>query len=158
RRLQPAGRSLGGPLRARCDCAPTSAPAVPRRRDSHRKAAACLGFRAHAARAALFDGAPRAPLSHTKSRLESVIVTRISFEARFAIGVDARRKGIETLTTALRSEDVLRHSPRLATARRDLAAADALRVVLKSLDEAKAEDPVSIDITGKSPIGDCMSV
>ena len=31
-------------------------------------------------------------------------------------------------------------------------------MVLKSLDEAKAEDPVSIDITGKSPMGDYMIV
>jgi len=31
-------------------------------------------------------------------------------------------------------------------------------VVLTSLDEAKAEDPVSIDITGKSPMGDYMIV
>jgi ribosome-associated protein len=39
-----------------------------------------------------------------------------------------------------------------------LSAADALRVVLKSLDESKAEDTVSIDITGKSSIGDYMVV
>jgi ribosome-associated protein len=31
-------------------------------------------------------------------------------------------------------------------------------VVLRSLDDAKAEDPVSIDITGKSPLGDYMIV
>ena len=64
----------------------------------------------------------------------------------------------QTLTTALRSEGAPRRSPRLATARRDLAAADALKVALRSLDEAKAEDPVSIDITGKSPMGDYMIV
>jgi ribosome-associated protein len=39
-----------------------------------------------------------------------------------------------------------------------LAAADALKVVLKSLDEAKAEDPTSIDIRGKSTLGDYMVV
>ena len=38
------------------------------------------------------------------------------------------------------------------------AAADALNVVLTSLDEAKAEDPVSIDLTGKTTIGDHMVV
>ena len=70
----------------------------------------------------------------------------------------ARGKGDQTLTTALRSEDTPRRAPRLATARRDLAAADALRVVLRSLEDAKAEDPVSIDITGKSPLGDYMIV
>jgi ribosome-associated protein len=33
-----------------------------------------------------------------------------------------------------------------------------LNVVLASLDEAKAEDPVSIDLTGKTTIGDHMVV
>jgi ribosome-associated protein len=33
-----------------------------------------------------------------------------------------------------------------------------LNVVLTSLDEAKAEDPVSIDLTGKTTIGDHMVV
>jgi len=46
----------------------------------------------------------------------------------------------------------------LATARRDLAAAEALKAVLTSLEEAKAEDLVSIDITGKSSLGDYMVV
>ena len=47
---------------------------------------------------------------------------------------------------------------RTATARRELAAADALKVILKSLDEAKAEDLNSIDITGKSSLGDFMVI
>jgi ribosome-associated protein len=46
----------------------------------------------------------------------------------------------------------------LATARRDLAAAEALKVVLLSLDEAKAEDRISIDLNGKSTLGDYMVV
>jgi ribosome-associated protein len=46
----------------------------------------------------------------------------------------------------------------LASARRELAAAEALKAVLASLEEAKAEDPVSIDITGKSTLGDYMVV
>jgi ribosome-associated protein len=46
----------------------------------------------------------------------------------------------------------------LATARREIAAADAVKVVLASLSEAKAEDPVSINITGKSSLGDYMVV
>jgi ribosome-associated protein len=46
----------------------------------------------------------------------------------------------------------------LAAARREVSAAGALKVVLASLSEAKAEDLVSIDITGKSTIGDYMVV
>jgi ribosome-associated protein len=42
--------------------------------------------------------------------------------------------------------------------RRDLPPADALNVVLASLDQAKAEDTVSIDIAGKTTIGDHMVV
>ena len=46
----------------------------------------------------------------------------------------------------------------MATARRELAAADALKVVLGSLEESKAEGLVPIDITGKSSLGDHMVV
>ena len=67
------------------------------------------------------------------------------------------REGVRTLTTALRTESALR-APRLATARRELAAADALKVVLRSLNEAKAEDILSIDLNGKSTLGDYMVV
>jgi len=67
-------------------------------------------------------------------------------------------EGTKTLTTAVRSEGAPRRAPRLATARRDLAAAEALKAVLTSLEEAKAEDLVSIDITGKSTLGDYMVV
>ena len=63
-----------------------------------------------------------------------------------------------TLTTALRFEGARRRAPPFAPARRDLAAADALKVVLTSLDDAKAEDLISIDITGKSSLGDYMVV
>jgi ribosome-associated protein len=45
-----------------------------------------------------------------------------------------------------------------ATARRELAATDAIKVVLNGLEEAKAEDLVSIDITGKSALGDFIVV
>jgi ribosome-associated protein len=38
------------------------------------------------------------------------------------------------------------------------AGTDAIRVVLDSLDESKAEDTVPIDITGKTSIGDTMVV
>ena len=67
-------------------------------------------------------------------------------------------EGTKTLTTSVRSEGAPRRAPRLATARRDLAAAEALKAVLTSLEEAKAEDLVSIDITGKSSLGDYMVV
>jgi ribosome-associated protein len=63
-----------------------------------------------------------------------------------------------TLTTALRIEGARSRAPRLAAAKRELAPAAALRAILASLDEAKAEDPVSIDITGKSSLGDYMVV
>lgn len=42
--------------------------------------------------------------------------------------------------------------------RRQLAAADLLNTVLSSLDDSKAEDIVSIDITGKSALADFMVV
>jgi ribosome-associated protein len=70
----------------------------------------------------------------------------------------AQGEGIEKLTTALRSEGAVPRAPRLAAARRDLAAADALKLVLASLEEAKAEDIVSINITGKSALADSMVV
>jgi ribosome-associated protein len=41
---------------------------------------------------------------------------------------------------------------------RNLPNPDALNLVLASLDEAKAEDIVTIDITGKSPMADHMIV
>ena len=46
----------------------------------------------------------------------------------------------------------------MAAARRELAAADALKVVLGSLEESKAEGLVPIDITGKSSLGDHIVV
>jgi ribosome-associated protein len=69
-----------------------------------------------------------------------------------------RRKEKQTLTTALRREETHLRSPRLATARRELAAAAALKVVLHSLEDSKAEDLVSIDLAGKTPIADHMVV
>jgi ribosome-associated protein len=58
----------------------------------------------------------------------------------------------------MRSEERRTRTPRAASARRSLAAAAALKVVLKSLDESKAEDLVSIDLSGKTPICDHMVV
>lgn len=51
-----------------------------------------------------------------------------------------------------------RRAPRLVAASRDLAAKDVLNAILASLDESKAEDRISIDISGKSSIGDYMVV
>lgn len=70
----------------------------------------------------------------------------------------AKREGIKTLSTAIRSEGAAHRAPRLGSRRRELSPSDALNVVLASLDEAKAEDPVSIDLTGKTTIGDHMVV
>jgi ribosome-associated protein len=46
----------------------------------------------------------------------------------------------------------------LATARRELPAAAALKLILASLEDSKAEDIVSINIIGKSPLADHMVV
>jgi ribosome-associated protein len=63
-----------------------------------------------------------------------------------------------TLTTAMRSEERHSRPPRLATVRRELEAAAALKVALTSLEESKAEDLVSIDLAGKTPLADFMVV
>ncbi len=70
----------------------------------------------------------------------------------------ANRRRDPKLTSALRREEERTRSPHLATARRELKPAAALKVVLKSLDDAKAEDLVSIDIAGKSALADHMVV
>jgi ribosome-associated protein len=57
----------------------------------------------------------------------------------------------------LREESRLR-APRLATVRRELEAAAAHKVVLNSLEDSKAEDLVSIDLSGKTPLADYMVV
>lgn len=62
------------------------------------------------------------------------------------------------LTRALRTEGRQTGATRKATARRELTAAEALKVILKSLEEAKAEDLNSIDISGKSALGDYMVI
>jgi len=67
-------------------------------------------------------------------------------------------EGTKPLTTALRSGESRSRSPRLAAARRDLAAAAALKLILASLEDSKAEDIVPIDIVGKSPLADFMVV
>ena len=76
--------------------------------------------------------------------------------APFPTGRSSRRG--QTLTTAVRSEEEHTRPPHHATARLELSAAAALEVVLKSLEDTKAEDLVSIDITGKSSLADYMVV
>ena len=63
----------------------------------------------------------------------------------------ARTERGHTLTTAL-------HRPHAADAQPLDAEAPALPTILSSLDEAKAEDIVSIDIRGKSALGDAMVI
>jgi ribosome-associated protein len=69
----------------------------------------------------------------------------------------AREKGDHPLTTAVRREGP-RRAPRSASARRAPPAPDSHPLILASLDESKAEDIVSIDITGKSPLADHMVI
>ena len=62
------------------------------------------------------------------------------------------------LTSAVRSEAAETRAPRLAAERRELAAAAAIKLVRKSLEDSKAEDIVPIDIAKKSSIADWMVV
>ncbi len=65
------------------------------------------------------------------------------------------RKG-KTLRTALRKKADIQPSP--AGISGDADVSRALETVLASLDDSKAEDIVSIDIQGKSSLGDYMVV
>lgn len=67
-------------------------------------------------------------------------------------------EGTLTLTRALPSGSGHARAPENATAGGEIAAADAIQVILKSLEDSKAEDLVSIDITQKSSLGDRMVV
>jgi ribosome-associated protein len=66
-----------------------------------------------------------------------------------------RRKGHKTLSAPALSRAAKR-SPELVSRRPD--ADETLRVVLACLDDMKAEDTTTIDLTGKSSIGDYMVV
>jgi ribosome-associated protein len=57
-----------------------------------------------------------------------------------------------------RSEGASLHTPSPASLPADKSAGDGLQKVLASLDDAKAEDTVTIDIQGKSALGDFMVV
>lgn len=79
-------------------------------------------------------------------------------EERHVVSLKGPRRRDLTLTRALRSGSGLSQAPRKAAAGGDLAPADALQAILKSLEDSKAEDLVSIDITSKSSLGDYMVV
>lgn len=78
-------------------------------------------------------------------------------------GMGAARPGHErertsNLTTALRPRHPAMRAGSKAVRPKDSAGADALKVILHSLDESKAEDTVTINIIGKSSLGDYMVV
>ena len=74
---------------------------------------------------------------------------------RFASGRVRQTKGSETLSTPAVSR-AARHSPEPVSRRPN--AKETLRLVLACLDDMKAEDIVSIDLTGKTSIADAMVV
>ena len=66
-------------------------------------------------------------------------------------------KGKRSLSTLAVSRAGARRAPeRVSKVRPD--AEETLRLVLASIDDMKAEDTVTIDLTGKSSIADCMVV
>ncbi len=68
-------------------------------------------------------------------------------------------KGDHTLSDMTRSEEGASYrTPSAASLLAANASGDALKTVLSSLDEAKAEDTVTIDIQNKSALGDYMVV
>jgi ribosome-associated protein len=69
-----------------------------------------------------------------------------------------KRERINTLTTALRTKNPVLRTGSKAVPPTATAGADALEVVLRSLDESKAEDAVPINIVGKSTLADFMVV
>jgi ribosome-associated protein len=73
-------------------------------------------------------------------------------------GAPEERERIRTLTTALRTKNPAPRAGSKAVPPIASAGADALKVVLHSLDESKAEDAVPINIIGKSALADFMVV
>ena len=65
-------------------------------------------------------------------------------------------KGHAPLPTSAMSRAAKKKAPEAASTGATMP--DTLRVVLASLDNMKAEDTVTIDLTGKSSIGDYMVV
>lgn len=64
----------------------------------------------------------------------------------------------DTSLTTVHAKGVASHAYSRSMERSDNAAANALKLVLESLEDSKAENVISIDITGKSALGDYMVV
>jgi len=58
----------------------------------------------------------------------------------------------------MQPEGAIERAPHRVAVRRQIAADDALKAILTSLDDSKAEDIVTIDIAGKSALADYMVV
>jgi ribosome-associated protein len=67
-------------------------------------------------------------------------------------------KGDQPLSDMTRSEEGAYSQPSAASQVADEAPGNALKTVLTSLEDAKAEDTIAIDIQGKSALGDHMVV
>jgi ribosome-associated protein len=67
-------------------------------------------------------------------------------------------KGDQPLSDMTRSEEGAYSQPSAASQVADEALGNALKTVLTSLEDAKAEDTIAIDIQGKSALGDHMVV
>lgn len=95
------------------------------------------------------------------ARLETVTSVRISLQVCRLCGhlrqLTPAGEGTRHLTTALRRGEEAT-SRNTATASRELSAAAALQAVLTSLEDSKAEDLISIDLTGKSALADAMVI
>ena len=58
----------------------------------------------------------------------------------------------------MQPEGAIQRAPHRVAVRRQIAADEALKAILTTLDDSKAEDIVSIDIAGKSALADFMVV
>jgi ribosome-associated protein len=58
----------------------------------------------------------------------------------------------------MQPEDAVQRVPHRVAVRRQIAADEALKAILTSLEDSKAEDIVTIDIAGKSALADYMIV
>lgn len=80
----------------------------------------------------------------------------VQFVTTSGAGRHIRRKA-DHLTMTFESERADMSTPLTASVSKDLAA-DLLDTVLTSLDDSKAEDPVTLDIAGKSSLADHMVI
>ena len=68
------------------------------------------------------------------------------------------RKARQKLTTAVQTRSRRRVAPQATVRVAESSARDLLQTVITSLADSKAENPVTIDIKGKSALGDFMVV